>query len=924
MRFFLLFFALLINNLAYSQTNNTQVKRAIQVSDYDSLISVGKVSISNNGEWIQYSITPQDGDNVLFLESFLGAEKRSFPLAENGKFSYAQKYFTATLVTAKDTIKHLKLKKVKKEDLPKNKLLVHHIAKNETDTFPELKNYKLPEKFDNYFAFWVEPKKDTAKTKSKKKKLKSGTLNVYGENYDSLLFFNHVLNYDFASEEALLWFTTEKVDSAFGSTVKILNLKNKTWQTLDSGAEKYSQVSISRKGNWLAFYSTNDTIKGEELYQLNIFKKGKNGFEKSKQFEKVLQLNEADFVVQPEQSIQFNHNETYLYFTLMDEPFKFDYEKDSTLLEEEKVSVDIWSWHDADIATVQLKNKEKDLNEGVKVGLRLQKGEPYLITKNFEEQVFWPQDLKHPFALLSDNGKYRFSRLYDYQHGTDLYILNLETNQRTLLAEQLKGQYYKPADGNAVAWYNMEDSTWNTYNIKSRKTFSFRHPQQRSFADFYHDRPELAYHSGVVGFSQNDEWFLVYDFNDVFALNTNNGSVKCLTNYQGFKQGLRYKLSNLYADDIAINLNKTQLISAFDLKDKTTFLGAFNSDNSIDIFEEETGKYSVVSVSKNGDKIVFSHQNFNTYPDIFSMDLATGSTRKITNLNNQFKAFKWGVARQISWQSLQGEPIEGMLFLPEGTHREKSLPLMVYFYERNSHTFHNFRTPAPSASIINISHFVSNGYAVFVPDIVYQIGFPGKSSYDCIIPGVQKVLENNLINPEKVAIQGQSWGGYQVAYLVTQTKMFAAAGAGAPVSNMTSAYGGIRWGSGLARAFQYEQGQSRIGASIWESPMRYLENSPLFYADQVKTPLLMMHNDNDGAVPWYQGIEYFVALKRNNAKVWMLNYNGEEHNLMQRKNRKDLSIRLSQFFDHYLKDEPMPIWMQEGIPAKLKGRTLGY
>jgi dipeptidyl aminopeptidase/acylaminoacyl peptidase len=174
-----------------------------------------------------------------------------------------------------------------------------------------------------------------------------------------------------------------------------------------------------------------------------------------------------------------------------------------------------------------------------------------------------------------------------------------------------------------------------------------------------------------------------------------------------------------------------------------------------------------------------------------------------------------------------------------------------------------------------------------------------------------------------MAIQGQSWGGYQVAWLITRTNMFAAAGAGAPVANMTSAYGGIRWGTGISRQFQYEKSQSRIGATLWQRPDLYIKNSPLFQADKVKTPLLMTHNDKDDAVPWYQGIEFFTALKRLNKPVWLLQYNDELHNLSERRNAKDLSIRLGQFFDHYLKGAPAPKWMTEGVPATLKGIDWG-
>ena len=270
-----------------------------------------------------------------------------------------------------------------------------------------------------------------------------------------------------------------------------------------------------------------------------------------------------------------------------------------------------------------------------------------------------------------------------------------------------------------------------------------------------------------------------------------------------------------------------------------------------------------------------------------------------------------------------GKESEGLLFKPENFDPKKKYPVIFYFYERNADGLYNYRAPAPSASTINIPYFVSNGYLVFDPNIYYKNGEPGESAYNSVVSAAKHLAKLPFVDSAKMAIQGQSWGGYQVAYLVTRTKMFAAAGAGAPVANMTSAYGGIRWGSGLSRQFQYERSQTRIGASLWQRIDLYIKNSPLFSADKIVTPLLIMHNDKDGAVPWYQGIEFFTALRRLNKKVWLLQYNDEDHNLVERRNRKDLSIRLSQFFDHYLKGAPAPRWMTEGVPAIEKGIDWG-
>jgi dipeptidyl aminopeptidase/acylaminoacyl peptidase len=239
--------------------------------------------------------------------------------------------------------------------------------------------------------------------------------------------------------------------------------------------------------------------------------------------------------------------------------------------------------------------------------------------------------------------------------------------------------------------------------------------------------------------------------------------------------------------------------------------------------------------------------------------------------------------------------------------------MIIYIYEKLSQNVHRFVNPSPGTSI-NASFYASNGYLVLMPDIVYTEGYPGQSALKCVLPAVQAVVDKGFVNENAVGIQGHSWGGYQIAYMVTQTNRFKAAAPGAPVSNMTSAYSGIRWGSGQPRQVQYERGQSRIGGSMWEYPMRFLENSPIFRVDRVQTPIMILHNDADTAVPWYQGIEFYLGLRRLGKEVYMFNYNGEPHGLRKRQNQKDYTARLQQFFDNKLKGTAMPDWMEVGVP----------
>ena len=189
-----------------------------------------------------------------------------------------------------------------------------------------------------------------------------------------------------------------------------------------------------------------------------------------------------------------------------------------------------------------------------------------------------------------------------------------------------------------------------------------------------------------------------------------------------------------------------------------------------------------------------------------------------------------------------------------------------------------------------------------------------------MIPAVQRVVEMGFIDPSRIGIQGHSWGGYQITYMITRTNIFRAVEAGASVSNMVSAYGGIRWGTGMSRAFQYERTQSRIGGPPWKNPLQFIENSPIFWVEKVRTPYLTVHNDEDDAVPWYQGIEFFSAMRRLGKEAYMFVYNGEKHGLRERENQKHWTVHMAEYFDHYLLGAPTPEWMEKGVPYLEKGK----
>ena len=269
--------------------------------------------------------------------------------------------------------------------------------------------------------------------------------------------------------------------------------------------------------------------------------------------------------------------------------------------------------------------------------------------------------------------------------------------------------------------------------------------------------------------------------------------------------------------------------------------------------------------------------------------------QQISHANPQQADYRWGTIELMEWTAYDGQELRGLLVKPDDFDPNKKYPVIVNFYERSTDRLHRHGAPFAGRSTIGYAYYANQGYVIFNPDVPYEVGYPGKSCYNAVMSGVDALSENSWVDTDRIAVQGHSWGGYQIAHLLTKTDKFRCAEAGAPVVNMISAYGGIRWGSGMSRMFQYEHTQSRIGGTLWDKPELYLENSPIFNTDKVTTPVLILHNDEDGAVPWYQGIEYFMALRRLGKKAWFLNYNNEPHWPVKWQNRLDFNIRLQQF-----------------------------
>ncbi|MEM6338287.1 MAG: prolyl oligopeptidase family serine peptidase, partial [Bacteroidota bacterium] len=479
-------------------------------------------------------------------------------------------------------------------------------------------------------------------------------------------------------------------------------------------------------------------------------------------------------------------------------------------------------------------------------------------------------------ALGTSNRPYQMEISWDWPGYRDAYAVNVETGQRRLLLEKIQSGIQASPTGAYAAWWDGEAGAWMAVSLMDGDPIDLTADIDVRFDNEEHDWPYRPNPYGSAGWTEDDR-FVVYDRFDLWALDPEGASPMLLTEGLGREEGLQFRFVDLDRDEPV--LPDDLLLYTFD--DATKSAGYYEADSD----EVETPerlvfgpyRFGRVKKAKNADQLVYTRESFEEFPNLWTGSDEFEDTERLTDLNPQQADYNWGTVELVEWTSTHGDDLQGILVKPENFDPAKEYPLMVYYYEKSSDNLHRHWTPEAHRSIINFSFYASRGYLIFIPDIPYRIGYPGESALHAVLSGTMHVVGLGNVDRDRIGMQGHSWGGYQAAYLATRTNLFRAIEAGAPVSNMFSAYGGIRYRTGMSRMFQYERTQSRIGGTMWEMPLRYIENSPIFWADKIETPLLIMHNDEDGAVPFTQGVELFVALRRLEKPSWLINYTGEPH-----------------------------------------------
>jgi dipeptidyl aminopeptidase/acylaminoacyl peptidase len=905
---------------------------------YDIWKTIRGERISADGAWVLYHLAPRVGDAELVVTRSGDREIR-VDRVDSARFSADSRFVIFTIAPAYDSVRTLRLSNTKHADMPADTLGILTLATGEIARVPGVRSWKVPERGAAAVAYTVDrmAAPDTAAADTTEAPAEapetpgSGTprpdartLVLRDLATTSEHRFPDATDFVFSEAGEILAYTSS-TDDGTGDGVHVVTTATAFARSVATGEGLYKRLAVSRDGRQIAFLTDRDDIGAEQpQYALFLWRDGREAARRVAA-QGVAGIP-AGWQVSEDGSLRFSENGRRLFFGTAPRPTPAP--SADSLLPDERVRLDVWHWRDGHIQPMQLVNAERERTRTYEAVVHLGRGDRVVQLATEAMPTVQTGDRGNAdFAMAETDVPYRQLVGFETPGFSDLWLIDVRDGQRRKVVENRQvGMAGLSPGGRYLAWYDFADRHWQAIETARDRRVVLTADIPFPVWSEDHDLPMLPGPYGRAGWTEGDLDLLVYDRFDIWAVDpAGRDAPRPITNGLGREWDIQLRHIDLDPTAPAISREEPMLLSGFHVRTKDA--GFFRADimggHALQELVWGPKSYGRPVRAQGGDALLYTRQDVVEFPDLWTAGPWLEGATRVSHANPHQADYNWASAELVEWHSTDGTPLQGILYRPEDFDPSRAYPLIVYFYERSSDGLHQHIPPLPHRSVIRPTFYASRGYLVFVPDIVYQQGYPGKSAMDAVMPGVLRLAAEPWVDESNVGIQGHSWGGYQIAYMITRTNFFKAAGAGAPVANMTSAYGGIRHETGLSRVFQYERTQSRIGGSLWEQTPRYIENSPLFFLDRVRTPLLIMHNDGDGHVPFQQGVELFIGLRRLGKPTWLINYNDQPHWPVTAANIRDWNIRLQQYFDHFLKGAPAPAWMVDGIPALEKGRTLG-
>lgn len=897
---------LLLTFLFLSQSLTAQQK-TLTLDDYDRWSHITGTELSNNGEWMAYGLQPNGGDDTLYVKSLTGDLVYEFPIAEDAEFSDDSRWVAFTSTPDEETREQLS---DRGEPVPETAHLLN-LETGEEHTVERVSDMEFSEDGRFWAVHREKPEDDDSDHE--------GTDLILRDLQDgAVMNIGNVSEYAFNNRSDRLAYLVDASDRT-GNGIYLRNLENGSLTALDSDSSLYTGLAWdgddAPRDEWNTKGRKLAVLKGHEVDSLEFRVNKLLAFENlGGQVEKtVLDPSARDdfpegLVISEFRTPSWSENGSFLILGLNEQEQVLEADRDTL------PNVDVFHWKDDRIQTVQ------------------------------EQQAFW--DRQFTWVATFNPGSSEFTRLTDedlrdlnisshnrYMVGrdeepyisdinwgvspADLYRVDLATGERTMFAELVKRPMGYSPDGRYYLYQQVteQDTALMVYDLENDEKTNISAAAPVSFMDVEHPYPHENPPYGEAGWTEDGDHVIVNHKYDLWMLALDGSEAVNITQGVGEQEQIIFRYETLDEEERYIDTSEPMLLEAFGEWTKKDGFYRLSVGDEPQPLRYEDAAFGDVEKARDADRVILTRETFVEFPDYHMTDTDFSDLERITDANPQQSEYGWGRRVLVEYENSRGEKLQGTLTLPAGYEEGDEVPMIVYFYEQMSDRHHQYSMPVYDDRP-HMSTYASNGYAVLMPDNVYQTGRPGTSSLDCITSATQRVIDLGIADPDRIGLQGHSWGGYQSSYILTQTDMFATVVTGAPPTNLTSFYNNIYGSSGTNHHGIMEIGQVRMGRGVtpWSDREAYNRENPMYHAPDIEVPFMILHGTEDGAVDWMQGLEFYNAARRLGKEVVLLSYPGAGHHLGREANQKDFLVRMKQWFDHYVKGEPAPEWIQEGIP----------
>lgn len=859
----LLFFLLLASVSIYGQT---PIKRQVTPADYSQWSTLTAEKLAADGKWVSYKLAYDSGKDTVFVQQTTGNKKYIFPSAADESFSRNGKWWAAIE--------------------PEKGLGILNLKTGNIDWTPDVISYEFLAN-GKYLAL-----------------LKKAGL----EQELCILNFGTGLQYT-AKDISEYSFTTDGKIGAYitkqENAVKLIWLDQtfRTSEIIQSSAKRFKNLIWNKDTNALAFLQElpQDEYQGtnHKLYFLNhMDTTPKLHFLGPLEAEEI--LNGMRIVTPPaRKSLEMATDGKKVFF----------YITAAKIQTNDEEIVQVW-----DGATPWTYPSQKTV-EGWQYSSKM--------------AVWWPEENKifkigtdeFPKTQLTAEGNYalnhnplQYEPQYEIASPVDYVLTDVSTGKsKKILEKQIRKFDFIKGSGSGNFINYFKEQHWWVYNRKVDSHINLTSPLGIPIYEVDYDCGGTAPPYGSPGWSVDEKYLVVYDQYDIWLLSADGKTRKRLT--QGREKQIQYRiaednyqdsqlLGNAVLPGNKFDLSKGLLVEALG-KDKSSGYYYWHPDGSVKSMVYKDRMIDRLIKAEQSSNYIYREQSFEMPPRLMFWTEKEKRPKVLIQTNPQQNHFDWGHTELIFYTDSKGTPLQGVLYYPSNFQKDKQYPMIVNIYEKQSHILHQYFNPAENAvDAFPRTNYTLDGYLTLYPDIAYEVGEPGKSATDCVVAAVKAVTAKGIVEQQHIGLTGASFGGYETAYIISQTNIFAAAVAGCPLTDFVSQYLSMDGSDGRSRMWRYESQQQRMGVSLFDNYQGYIKNSPVAQAAKINTPLLLWSGLEDTMVSWTQGLELHLALRRLQKPNQFLVYPGENHSFLKRETKNDLTQRTKEWFDFYLKERP--------------------